>query len=254
MREKEVKGAQLGCLIASLVVVGLLFTTCTAALITSAVNEPPVPGSPEAPFPGQAPGAPPKPGSAERSYSCYTPENWVYDGFTCPPGGEGVTVTNAVDGDTVDLSDGRRVRLLGVDAPERGECGYEEATQFTASKSVGVAHQVLLYREPGVAKDPSGRELAYLDVGYGHFEDLGRALAIAGLAEPYVGGQANAAYERQIELNASSSRYSGPCPDPTPTPTYEPVPDYDYPNYDYPDPVPDGDDGESRFCRRHWYC
>lgn len=37
------------------------------------------------------------------------------------------TITEVVDGDTVRLSTGQRVRLLGYDTPEVGECGYEES-------------------------------------------------------------------------------------------------------------------------------
>jgi len=39
-------------------------------------------------------------------------------------------VTNVVDGDTIDVSDGEdtfRIRLIGVDTPERGECYFNEA-------------------------------------------------------------------------------------------------------------------------------
>jgi micrococcal nuclease len=36
-------------------------------------------------------------------------------------------VVAVVDGDSIQLADGRRVRLLGLDAPEKGRCGYEEA-------------------------------------------------------------------------------------------------------------------------------
>jgi micrococcal nuclease len=42
------------------------------------------------------------------------------------------TVTGIVDGDTIDV-DGTRIRLALVDTPERGESGFMEATQFTAS-------------------------------------------------------------------------------------------------------------------------
>ena len=37
--------------------------------------------------------------------------------------GNAVTITKVVDGDTVDISTGERVRILGYDTPERGECG-----------------------------------------------------------------------------------------------------------------------------------
>jgi endonuclease YncB( thermonuclease family) len=39
----------------------------------------------------------------------------------------GSKVVSVYDGDSFELADGRRVRLLGVDAPEKGRCGYEEA-------------------------------------------------------------------------------------------------------------------------------
>lgn len=42
-------------------------------------------------------------------------------------------VTKVVDGDTLDIGNAR-IRVVLVDTPERGESGYSEATQFTASK------------------------------------------------------------------------------------------------------------------------
>jgi len=38
------------------------------------------------------------------------------------------TVSFVIDGDTVELSNGERVRLIGIDTPEVGEYYYEEAT------------------------------------------------------------------------------------------------------------------------------
>jgi micrococcal nuclease len=37
-------------------------------------------------------------------------------------------VVNVIDGDTIELEDGRRVRYLGIDTPETGEPYYSEAT------------------------------------------------------------------------------------------------------------------------------
>ncbi|MFO7872392.1 MAG: thermonuclease family protein [Candidatus Undinarchaeales archaeon] len=49
-------------------------------------------------------------------------------------------VTNVVDGDTLDLNNSARVRLSGIDTPERGECYYNEAKdaliQLTLDKEV----------------------------------------------------------------------------------------------------------------------
>lgn len=36
-------------------------------------------------------------------------------------------VVSVPDGDSIQLADGRRVRLLGIDAPERGRCLSDEA-------------------------------------------------------------------------------------------------------------------------------
>jgi endonuclease YncB( thermonuclease family) len=48
------------------------------------------------------------------------------------PDGDGLwTVVAVIDGDTIRVSDAggeHTVRLIGIDAPERGECFYEEAT------------------------------------------------------------------------------------------------------------------------------
>jgi endonuclease YncB( thermonuclease family) len=37
-------------------------------------------------------------------------------------------VDHVIDGDTIVMEDGSKVRLLQINAPERGQCGYEEAT------------------------------------------------------------------------------------------------------------------------------
>lgn len=42
-----------------------------------------------------------------------------------------VTLEWVIDGDTIETSAGR-VRLIGIDTPERGECGYEEASEGIA--------------------------------------------------------------------------------------------------------------------------
>ena len=61
------------------------------------------------------------------------------------------TVTHVVDGDTVDaqLPDGNvvRVRLIGVDAPERGECGTSERPNtWSRSRSISKSRWSLIRR------------------------------------------------------------------------------------------------------------
>ena len=46
-------------------------------------------------------------------------------------------VSFVVDGDTFEIEGGERVRLLGVDTPERGECYYTEATEFLREQIEG---------------------------------------------------------------------------------------------------------------------
>ncbi|MEK6822587.1 MAG: thermonuclease family protein [Nanoarchaeota archaeon] len=51
----------------------------------------------------------------------------------------GVSVTCVIDGDTVRLADGTKVRLIGVDTPEKDEYGYRNATQSTIALINGTA-------------------------------------------------------------------------------------------------------------------
>lgn len=39
-------------------------------------------------------------------------------------------VIHVVDGDTIDIENDVRIRLLGIDAPARGECGYAESRDY----------------------------------------------------------------------------------------------------------------------------
>src|SRR3989304_9548706 len=47
------------------------------------------------------------------------------------------SVTRVVDGDTFDTSASGRVRLADVDSPERGQTGFDEATDALAGMIVG---------------------------------------------------------------------------------------------------------------------
>ncbi len=99
------------------------------------------------------------------------------------------TVSRVVDGDTIVLENGEKVRLIGVDTPEthdpRKPVEYfgKEATNFTRSLVEG--QQVLIEKDPANAhighKDKYGRTLAYVwnqegkfvnaeivEQGYGH--------------------------------------------------------------------------------------
>ena len=71
-------------------------------------------------------------------------------------------VTRVIDGDTVELADGSRVRYLCMDTPERGAPFYAEAKERNSELVDGKVVRL----EPGVRDvDKYGRLLRYLYVG-----------------------------------------------------------------------------------------
>ncbi len=86
------------------------------------------------------------------------------DGLDLGPLDEGgrngrARVVRVIDGDTVQLSGVGRVRLIGVDTPERGRCFEDAATRFTRERIGGRRVRYALGEED---EDRYGRMLAYL--------------------------------------------------------------------------------------------
>ena len=71
---------------------------------------------------------------------------------------ESHTVDRIIDGDTLDLVDGTRIRVFGINPPERGERCYSEAT---ARLKQLAGSRVRLEDGPRLTDD-FGRRLAYL--------------------------------------------------------------------------------------------
>lgn len=75
-------------------------------------------------------------------------------------------VAEVIDGDTIVLENGDRVRYLMVDTPEvtqgKNECWGNEARSFNASLVLG---QIVSLRYDAECKDRYGRWLAYVSVG-----------------------------------------------------------------------------------------
>lgn len=86
-------------------------------------------------------------------------------GSKCGPS-EGV-VQFVIDGDTIQLENGARIRMLLVDTPEttggKMDCYGQEAAAYTRAQLEGKAVQ-LTYDEAGCS-DRYGRTLAYVKVG-----------------------------------------------------------------------------------------
>jgi micrococcal nuclease len=97
------------------------------------------------------------------------------------------TVSRVVDGDTLDvtLNGGKRerVRVIGIDTPERGDCYFTQASRRTASLALG--KRVVLRGDPTQdTRDRYSRLLAYVDIGGS--QDLGVRLVREGYAAVYV--------------------------------------------------------------------
>jgi micrococcal nuclease len=93
---------------------------------------------------------------------------------------EQALVTSVIDGDTVELADGRRVRYLGIDTPESGEYYAEEAT--ARNKELVEGKTVELQRGKR-DQDEYGRLLRYVYVD-GVF--VNAELIVQGYATAYI--------------------------------------------------------------------
>jgi endonuclease YncB( thermonuclease family) len=99
-------------------------------------------------------------------------------------------VTRVVNGDTIEvrLVGGRRerVRLIGIDAPERGRCYFLPAARRAGSMALGRRVSLLGDRTQG-ERDGSGRLIAYVLVS--GRRDLGRSLIAGGYGRVFVVGR-----------------------------------------------------------------
>jgi endonuclease YncB( thermonuclease family) len=137
------------------------------------------------------------------------------------------TVTHVVDGDTLDvrLTSGKteRIRLIGIDTPERGVCFTSQAT--TRARQLAMSKRVVLRGDATQAtRDRYGRLLAYVWIPGG--KDLGYQLVAGGYARVYVYRNA---FERLSAYRNAEAAAKGsaagqwkacarPAPTPSPTP------------------------------------
>jgi endonuclease YncB( thermonuclease family) len=119
------------------------------------------------------------------------------------------TVVRVVDGDTVDvrLTSGKRerVRLIGIDATERGACFSAQAS--ARARALALSRKVVLRGDATQdTRDRYGRLLAYVWVSG---RDLGYQLLAGGFAKVYVYGdvfERHAAYARAEQGAKASPR------------------------------------------------
>jgi micrococcal nuclease len=156
------------------------------------------------------------------------------------------TVSYVVDGDTiaVRLENGRRerVRLIGIDTPERGDCLSTRATG--QAKRLADGRRVVLRGDAGQdTRDRYGRLLAYAWVGG---RDLGYQQVASGLARVYVYDrpfQRLPAYRRAEQLGRArpESVWRGCATTVAPPPASAGNCDPSYPTVCIPPPPPDLD-------------
>ena len=109
---------------------------------------------------------------------------WLGGGVSPAPEGPVVTATSTVafviDGDTFELTTGERVRLMGIDTPERDECFYAEASAYLREQ---VEDKVVRLEVDETVVDKYGRSLRYVFVGDGASElNVNEALIEGGYA------------------------------------------------------------------------
>jgi len=115
--------------------------------------------------------------------SLFAPVAWP--ACTLPPQFESVRVAQVIDGDTLDLKDKTRVRLIGLDTPEIGhdgepdDPGAREASNTLKDLVAASGWRVRLVND-GEAQDRHGRRLAHVFDEQGH--NLGEQLLERGLA------------------------------------------------------------------------
>jgi endonuclease YncB( thermonuclease family) len=163
---------------------------------------------------------------------------------------ETVTVATVTDGDTFQLTDGRKVRVLGIDSCEdTGASKTPGGAQATAAAVAALdGKEVILTAEPGVHGDTWGRVLRY--VWQDEIGDFGLHMVPSDHTGVYQGdNDASQSYLDQLyahdldhAANPPSGQERGEYPPPAPAPNHD----------DAYVPLPDNDDDDrgGRFCGR----
>ena len=118
-----------------------------------------------------------------------------------------VSVVKIYDGDTVTLSDGSRVRLIQIDAPELadGECYAEQSRQ--ALISLLKSRPITFIEDPKLDKvDRYGRKLGYLLAGK---VNVNLKLVELGAATPYFYRGAQGKYATKLLTLAKTAQAKG---------------------------------------------
>jgi endonuclease YncB( thermonuclease family) len=150
-------------------------------------------------------------------FACQSTHNFtqkdIFEAETPKDETETWTVTNVVDGDTIDVTRGdveERIRYIGIDTPERGECGFNRATDFLTDLAEG--EEVTLTAGARDDQDKYDRLLRYVDLENG--TDTGLALIDEGLAVArYDSRDGYGEHDRETEYIAADESTAHVCDD-----------------------------------------
>jgi micrococcal nuclease len=118
--------------------------------------------------------------------------------------GTGARVDSVRDGDTILLADGRRVRLVQVDAPELGVECYGDEALAELGRLVAEGDELRLERDPALdASDRHGRLLRYVHVAG---VNVNVELVRRGAAAPYFYRGERGRYARRLLAAAEEAR------------------------------------------------
>jgi len=113
-------------------------------------------------------------------------------------------VAFVVDGDTLALADGRRVRLVQIDAPELVSDCYGRAARRALARLAPPGTRVALVGDPALDEvDDYGRPLRYVLVAG---RNVNVALVAAGAARPWFFGGARGRYAARLLAAARRAR------------------------------------------------
>ena len=116
----------------------------------------------------------------------------------------GVAVASVHDGDTLTLTDGRRVRLLQIDAPEAGGECYSRAARTALLALAPVGSRLALEVDPSLDRtDRYGRILRYL---WRNGVNVNVELVRRGAAAPYFYRGERGRYASRLLAAAASAR------------------------------------------------
>ena len=119
-----------------------------------------------------------------------------------PAQGDDTAVVRIIDGDTLEVTGGTRVRLIGVDTPETADCFGAEATRYAKELMPAGTRVRLVYDVQRL--DSFGRTLAYVyKLGDGVFVNL--AVARNGFAQQLT-VPPNVAHVEEFRVAAASAR------------------------------------------------